>query len=254
MTRIELEDILEKHKKWVNGEADGKRADLRDVSLRGVDLQDSNLRNANLCGVDLRDSNLWNVNLCGADLCYANLCYVYLCYANLRGAGLHGADLHDTDLRNADLCDADLRDTDLRGANLRDANLHGVDLRGADLRDANLSGAKNLPYIPTSCPDSGSFTAWKKANGYIVKLLIPEDARRSSATGRKCRCDKAIVVAIETVDGVPTELNEIASSYDKNFVYRIGETVVEPNFCEDRFVECAAGIHFFINRQEAVDY
>lgn len=254
MTSTELKDILEKHKKWLNNEVGGEHADLHGANLWGV-----NLCGVNLCGANLWGINLWGVNLCGANLCDADLCYANLCHANLRGA-----DLHDTDLRDADLCDTDLRGADLRGANLRGANLRGADLRGADLRgvalrgvalrDTNLSGAKNLPYIPMSCPDSGSFTAWKKANGYIVKLLIPEDARRSSATGRKCRCDKAIVVAIETVDGVPAELNEIASSYDKNFVYRIGETVVEPNFCEDRFVECTTGIYFFINRQEAVNY
>ena len=132
--------------------------------------------------------------------------------------------------------------------------MQGADLRGVDLRCADLQGANNLSFIPLSCPDSGSFTAWKKANGYIVKLLIPEDARRSSATGRKCRCDKAIVVAIETINGELSDLKEIASDRDETFIYTVGEIVIEPNFCEDRFEECAAGIHFFVNRQEAVDY
>ena len=154
------------------------------------------------------------------------------------------ADLRDADLRGANLCDANLR-----GANLCDADLRGADLCGADLR-----GAENVPFIPMTCPDSGSFTAWKKAHGHIVKLLIPEDARRSSATGRKCRCDKAFVVAIETVSGESAELEEIASDHDGTFIYKVGETVTEPNFCEDRFKECAEGIHFFINRQEAVEY
>ena len=149
---------------------------------------------------------------------------------------------------------ANLRGANLRGANLCDANLCGANLCGADLRGADLYGAKNAPFIPMTCPDSGSFTAWKKAHGHIVKLLIPEDARRSSASGRKCRCDKAVVVAIETVSGESTELDEIASDHDGTFIYKVGETVTEPNFCEDRFKECAEGIHFFINRQEAVDY
>ena len=139
-------------------------------------------------------------------------------------------------------------------ANLCGADLRGADLCGADLRGADLRDAENVPFIPMACPDSGSFTAWKKAHGHIVKLLIPEDARRSSATGRKCRCDKAIVVAIETVSGESAELDEIASDHDGTFIYKVGETVTESNFCEDRFHECAPGIHFFINRQEAVDY
>lgn len=137
--------------------------------------------------------------------------------------------------------------------------MRGVDLSGTimcvvDLSGAYLRSAKNAPFIPMTCPDSGSFTAWKKEHGHIVKLLIPEYAKRSSATGRKCRCDKAFVVAIETVSGESSELDEIASDYDETFIYKVGEIVTEPNYCEDRFKECAEGIHFFINRQEAIDY
>lgn len=225
----ELKDVLEKHKNWICGLTGGERADLRDANLRDANLRDADLRDADLRDADLRDANLY----------YANL----YC-ANLRGADLHGSNLRCADLRCANLC----------GADLCGADLYGADLHGANLYGAKLHEAKNLSFIPMSCPDNGSFTAWKKANGYIVKLLIPEDARRSSATGRKCRCDKAIVVAIETINGELSELKEIASDRDGTFIYTVGETVTEPNFCEDRFIECAEGIHFFINRQEAVDY
>ena len=224
MTDDELKKIIERHEKWLKDQEGGERANLRGADLRGADL-----RGADLCGANLRDANL--------------------CGANLRGADLCGANLRDADLCDANLCGADLRDADLRDANLCDANLCDADLRDADLRDA-----KNAPFIPMSCPDSGSFTAWKKANGMIVKLLIPEDARRSSATRRKCRCDKAVVLAIETVDGEPAETQSVCSDYRKEFVYGVGKTVEEPNFSEDRFKECAPGIHFFINRKEAVDY
>ena len=163
------------------------------------------------------------------------------------------------DLRGASLCGADLRGADLRGANLRIADLRRADLCEADLYGANLygadlCGAKNIPFIPMTCPDIGTFVSWKKANGHIVKLEIPEDARRSSATGRKCRCDKAKVIEIQELDGSPSELTEVASGYDRNFVYRVGEIAEEPKYDEDRWNECAPGIHFFINRQEAVDY
>ena len=174
--------------------------------------------------------------------------------ANLCGADLRGANLCGANLRGANLCDANLRGANLCDANLRVANLCCADLRGANLCDANLYDAENIPFIQMSCPDSGSFTAWKKASGMIVKLLIPEDARRSSATGRKCRCDKAQVIAIETLDGEPAKTKIVNSSYAASFVYEVGKTVEEPNFCEDRFRECAPGIHFFINRKEAVDY
>ena len=159
------------------------------------------------------------------------------------------ADLHGADLYGANLCGANLYGADLHGADLHRADLCGADLCGADLR-----GATNIPFIPMTCPDTGTFVAWKKANGYIVKLEIPEDARRSSATGRECRCDKAKVIEIQELDGSPSELTEIASRYDRNFVYRVGEIAEEPKYDENRWKECAPGIHFFINRQEAVDY
>ena len=143
---------------------------------------------------------------------------------------------------------------DLTGANLFGANLRGANLTGADLSRADLTRAKNVPFIPMACPDTGSFTGFKKASGHIVVLEIPADARRLSATGRKCRCDKAIVLRIEDMDGTTSDLTEVASDRDSSFVYKVGKMVSVPDFCEDRWQECSAGIHFFINRQEAVNY
>ena len=128
-----------------------------------------------------------------------------------------------------------------------------ADLRGADLRGANLRGAKNI-YMPIACPEEGEFIGFKKANGYIVKLRITEDAKRCSATSRKCRCSKAIVVSITNIDGTESGKTKIASGYDKNFNYEVGETVTVDNFEDDRWEECAPGIHFFITRKEAEDY
>ena len=114
--------------------------------------------------------------------------------AILRGADLSDADLSDAnlsraDLSGADLCGAILRDADLSDADLSDANLSGADLRGANLRGANLRGANmsNVEGAYMACPTDGSFVGWKKASKYIVKLQIPEDARRGSAGGEKCR-------------------------------------------------------------------
>ena len=159
------------------------------------------------------------------------------------------ADLSRADLSRADLSGANLSRADLSGANLSGANLYGANLYGA-----NLSRAKNVPFVPMACPDTGSFIGFKKASGHIVMLGIPEDARRLSATGRKCRCDKAIVIRIEEMDGTTSDLTEVVSDHDSSFVYKVGKMVSVPDFCEDRWQECSAGIHFFINRQEAVNY
>ena len=182
-------------------------------------------------GAYLRDANL-----CGANLRGANLCGAYLSGAYLSGAYLSGADLRD-----ANLC----------GANLCGANLCGANLRDANLRDANLRGARGV-YI--ACPTDGSFIGWKKASGYVVKLQIPEDARRSSAGGEKCRCDKAYVVEIQNADGTKADIDTIHSNHDANFVYTVGATVAVSDFDGDRWNECAPGIHFFIDRRAAVEY
>lgn len=49
-------------------------------------------------------------------------------------------------------------------------------------------------------------------------------------------------------------VTQVRSDRDKNFVYKLGETVEVPDFNKNRWAECASGIHFFITRQEAVDY
>ena len=153
----------------------------------------------------------------------------------------------------ADLCETDLRWVNFRGNNLSGADLSGADLHGADLSWADLHGAKNLNF-PIACPEKGMFTAFKKARGYIIELEIPADALRSSSTTRKCRCSKAKVVSITNLDGTPSGVKSVASNYDSEFIYNLGETVEVPNFDTNRWNECAPGIHFFITRQEAVDF
>ena len=230
----------------IRRDADLRDADLRGANLYGAYLCDANLRSANLSGANLRSANLSGANLYGADLCGADLCNANLCDANLRDANLCDADLCGADLRCANLCGANLCGANLCGADLRCANLYGANLCGADLR-----GAKGC-YL--SCPTEGSFIGWKKASGHIVKLRIPEDARRSSATGHKCRCDKAYVMEIQNMDGTKATEDTVRSDHDKNFVYTVGATVEVPDFDDNRWSECAPGIHFFIDRRAAVEY
>ena len=181
-----------------------------------------------------------------ADLRRADLCRADLSGADLRGADLRGTDLSGTDLRGADLSWADLRGTDLSGTDLRWADLRGANLRWVQ----HIESARNLFY-PLTCPEKGEYTAFKKADEKIVELRIPADAKRLSATGRKCRANKAVVISITTLEGDPAG-NEVRSDHDKDFVYRVGETVEVQNFDENRWNECAPGIHHYITREEAV--
>ena len=228
ISETELKAIIYRHAKWARGEDGGERANLRDADLRGA-----NLRNADLRGADL----------CDADLCNANLRDADLSGANLRGADLSGANLRDANLHSADLSDAHLRDANLSDANLRDAK--NIDKIAWNVRTA---------FYPLQCPETGSFIGHKKASGYIVELEICANAKRSSATSRKCRCSKAKVLSITHLDGSDSGLTAVRSDYSKEFVYRVGETVEVPDFDDNRWNECAAGIHFFITRDEAVKY
>jgi len=198
---------------------------------------------------------------------FADLRFANLRFANLRSADLSNADLRFANLRFANLSSADLSNADLSNANLRSANLSSADLSNANLSNANLSNANlsnaNLRYLNHNectgfllpqCPSEGSFIAWKKAGEKIVKLLVTDDAKRSSGTTLKCRCSKAKVLGIENLDGTDSGLTEIKSNHDDNFIYRVGEIVEVDNFDKDRFNECSTGIHFFIARESAVAY
>ena len=154
-----------------------------------------------------------------------------------------GADLRGADLRDADLSGADLRDADLRDAYLSDAYLRGADLRGA----------KEIPYRPLACPSDGAFIGWKKVYKYLIKLEIPADAKRCSATTLKCRCDKAMVLKITNLDETK-EYDSVINANYAELTYKVDEMVYPDSFDDNRWNECSHGIHFFINKQDAIDY
>ena len=75
---MNIQEVLARHKKWLENDEGGQRADLLDADLRSANLRDADLLDADLRSADLRG-------------------------ANLRGANLRGADLRDADLRGANL-------------------------------------------------------------------------------------------------------------------------------------------------------
>ena len=140
----------------------------------------------------------------------------------------------------------------LYGADLYGADLYGADLYGANLRDANLYGAKDIPAIAIAetrvCAEGDIFGYKKCLNGIIVKLLIPKEAKRNNAFGRKCRAEYAKVIEIIGAD-------KAISQHDNSFIYKVGD-IVGPTtpFDEDFTNECSTGIHFFITLEDAKNY
>ena len=213
MNPDELKEILAKHSKWVFGEDGGQRADLQ-----RADLQWADLRGADLQGADLQR-------------------------ADLRGADLQGAYLQGAALQGAALQGADLRGADLQGADLERAALERADLQGAKDAELQIARTRILP--------EGTLIGWKKCcDNVLVKLRIPEAAKRSNALGRKCRAEYVEVLeVIGATEGISLYPDA------QKVIYRVGETVrPEKPFDENWMEECASGIHFYLTRIEAENH
>jgi len=132
------------------------------------------------------------------------------------------------------------------GANLSGANLSRADLSGAESADLAIAQTRILP--------EGELIGWKKcADGIIAKLLIPAKAKRSHAWGRKCRAEYVKVLAVMNSAGKAVKEGESQHDQGKT-VYRKGKIVKPDSWCADYTKECAAGIHFFITKEEAIAY
>ena len=185
-----------------------------------------------------------------------------------------GMDLSGLELKKVNLYHADFRGCNLKGCSFRYsdlgyANLEGADLTGADFRNVNLFRA-NLRHAVLSdicvnectmfyfsvCPSEGSFIGYKKAVAgqrcAIVKLYIPEDAKRNSATSYRCRADRARV--LEIVDETGKVLDRAWSGRDETFVYEAGKWLEVADFDPDRWNEKTRGIHFYLSKEIAMLY
>lgn len=248
------------------------------MNLCGINLQGANLRDAILVKADLSRANLFEADLFGAHMNKTVFVCADLSFSNMRHANAESAIFSYARLRAADLRNAELANSLFIGAELYDAclmhsKLYGVDFSGASLGGSNFTNAQidasvqldraYLDYttvgLNMACPASGAFIAWKKAacgfGHVIVKLLIPEDALRSGGTTRKCRANKATVLEIQDYYGTRLGDDVVAHSFfDSDFEYAVGKTVSVDNFDIDRWKTCSTGIHFFMDRHDAVTY
>lgn len=236
MTQEELNRVLELHKKWLNDEKGGVRADLSGVNLEHTDLYHADLRLANLSQANLYSANLFEADLRDADLSQANLVYAYLGNANLKEANLMKANLYKAKLTNADLSLANLRDSDLSNANFEGANLIYTELDEKEqFRKGIILKKPMIGY--KRCKD-----------GIIVTLEIPKGAIVFSINNKKCRTNKAKVIEI-------SDNHKIAvSTFDSKFIYQLGKKIEIKDFNLQYNVECAEGIHFFSTKEEAENY
>lgn len=217
------------------------------------------------CTEDVRD--LSEIRLIGADLSGYSLSHLNIDRSAFVNVIFEGADFSFSSMENALFDGCAFRNVNFQNANMRGASFRYCDMRGSSVKGANLYAAV-LEYAKLDdvkedaytrwfrmhCPSEGAFLGYKKCvNDRIVRLLVPEDAKRTSATMSSCRCSKAKVLSIESFDG-REQFEEAWSLVDENFVYRKGEWVEVPDFNEDRFIDSTTGIHFWMKREEAMGY
>lgn len=137
----------------------------------------------------------------------------------------------------------------------------------------NIERAMIEPNIVQACPSHGSFIGWKKGliyatrNNDITKILspaitliqleIPEDAERVGGyLNGKCRCSKAKVLSIRTIqDGKLIDDGIAFSMYGDNKTrYKVGEMVYPDSFDSNPYAVCSHGIHFFVSKENALRY
>ena len=215
----------------------GERLLFRERELEPSDLTGWDLSNIDFTLSSFQGSTLNQVNFSGS---------------SLENALFDRCSLKDADFQNANLKTASFRYCDLRNSNIKGANLFGAILEYADL--TGIRSDADTQWFRMRCPETGAFLGYKKCfNDRLVQLLIPADAKRTSATLPSCRCSRAKVLTIKSFD-YTEEFDEAWSLVDENFIYKKGEWVGVRDFNEDRWMDSTTGIHFWMTREEAKAY
>lgn len=285
ITQEELNIILEEHHKWLKNKRYGKCANLSNYELISFDFsglvldhisfENSVLKKINFTNSSLKKTNFCNTKIINSEFKEANLTDANFVLASLKSTSFFEANLTKTIFRyskcssnnfnTAILTDADFAYADCAYSNFKKAKLNNILFIHANLYNASFIDCKILKtkypkiddgtaFFALQCPEEGAFVGFKKSyDDKIIKLLIMKDSLRSSATSRKCRASKVKVLAITDFKG-KMQFEKTYSNYDRSFVYKVGDIIEIKKFNKDRWEECSNGIHFFITREEAIQY
>ena len=234
----ELKALIETRRKAAEGT--GKQPDFMYTKFNGLDLAGWDMR-----GLDLKRSTFEGCNLNGTDF---------------SGSFMDHVAFYNNDIRNMKLCGCKAR-----GCSFRFQDMTGIDLSGANIYASVLEDALNQDKViidddamwyKRRCREFGKqFIAWKCCTDLrVVMMLVPADAKRCMATMETGRVSKVKVLKITSID--ETENYTWAqSTVDPDFYYEVGKWLEPANgFQEDRWKDSSPGIHFFLDRQQCVDY
>jgi hypothetical protein len=252
----EVDEIIRKHHAWLQGNG-GECADFSDCTIENILFNGVFLNEATFAGAVIKNCEFVDVRMHSTAIHTAIVDTVHFRNSDLSYANFHDTYFTKTTFDSCRICKTVFSDAYFHSCNFSDTVGEPI------LTDAGVDSS-TIPFVPSVCPTDGAFIGWKKSkNGSIIKLLVPEDAKRCSGTSRKCRCDRAIVLEFQELDGTPiTDIPRLASWYEPSFIYEVGKEIRsydamrsdEYGFDEDRFRTCSSGIHFFIDRQEAVNF
>ena len=279
ITQEQFDDIIKKHLMWRSNHDTGQRATLFNCLLKNIHYKGSFPSGLALCFMinctfdsctfescdicsNLDESEFIN---CTFNHCSFTLTSLYngsieksafnKCYFN-------NVNLNCTRIDSCVFENCCFENTNFSQAPIKENIFTDIECNDCYFTDSIIEGntGDECFSAPSIVPECGSFIGWKKCfvsasdkTPVIVKLEILEDSKRSSGTKRKCRCEKAKVISITSIDG-ETSYDVAYSYFDKGFVYRVGDTVKSDSFDDNRFATCSSGIHFFLTRQEAEDY
>ena len=198
-----------------------------------------------ICGALICGALICGALICRALICRALICRALICRALICRALICGALICRALICRALICRALICRALICGALICRALI----CRALICRGMGALNAETALAMIQFLPETGSFEGWKKCSGgIIVKLLIPEDAKRSHGSERKARASKATVLEI-----FGAEEARSGGGYE-TVIYRKGETVQPDGWDEDRWNVCSHGIHFFLTRIEAENY
>ena len=126
---------------YIRGETNFQSSQLKKIKLNHVTLRVVNLDNSDLTGAELKQANLSNSSLRFVNLTNANLEKAILQEVDFECACLNLVNLTDAHLEGANFTKANLRQADLRHSYLVNVCFRGANLRSTKLQGANLKGA-----------------------------------------------------------------------------------------------------------------
>lgn len=215
--------------------------------------------------LDLRHTVFKNLDLSGWDMTGLDISRATFDGCNLRGTDFSGSKLDNIAFYNNELRDMKLCGCLARGCSFRFQDMTGIDLSGANIYASVLEDAYNQDKViidddtrwyRMKCPPEGeAFIAWKCCTDLrVVMMLVPKDAKRCMATMETGRVSKVKVLSIKSIDESES-YTWAQSTVDPDFYYEVGQWIEPANgFQEDRWKDSSPGIHFFLDRQQCVNY